>query len=213
MKKNIETPIERLQAGHDAAAKPKYSPACQALLDDAHQRMLAVLNAVDTKKKAIDADPDLSAEGKKKAKIKFAQEGKEAINKIRSELLPGLADHRKTLLKQLDDRRIAPDNIFLQLRQREIRDLLRPLSAKDRFECYQRAIETDDFEVIQAIETAPRAFPLLDAEIIEEKRLERFARKNPADAELADNLGRLHQQIDMLAGLQMRRCETGAGVE
>ena len=199
---------EKLQSGHDElTGKNDYLPQCQKTLDDTHQAMLSILNRVESQKAEIDSDKDLSAEGKKNAKLKISESGKKQLDAVRAAVLPGLADHRKSLMNQLNDHRVTPDNIYLQLRQREIRDLLRPLAMKDRAEIYLRANKSDDFEVIAAVESCPKAFSILDEKIIEGARLDRFSRKHPFDAVLADNLGRLHDQIDRLCALQMRRCE------
>ncbi|MFZ2631527.1 MAG: hypothetical protein WA081_09795 [Desulfosalsimonadaceae bacterium] len=202
----------KLQNGHDElTGKNDYLPQCQKTLDDAHNNMLKILNHVQAQKKDIRDNSDLSGEGKAKAELRIIEAGKKQMADLRAAILPGLADHRKSLMNQLNDHRVTPDNIFLQLRQREIRDLLRPLAMKDRAAAYLRACQEDDFEVIAAVEGCPRAFSLLDEKIIEGARLDRFSRKHPADAVLAENLGRLHSQIDRLCALQMRRCETLEG--
>ena len=202
----------KLQNGHDEIArKADYLPQCQKTLDDVHNSMLKILNHVQAQKKDIRDNSDLSGEGKAKAELRIIEAGKKQMADLRAAILPGLADHRKSIMNQIDVKKVKPDNLYQQLRQREIRDLLRPLSGKDRAAAYLKANELDDYEVFEAVESCPKAFPLLDNSIIEAARTERLSKKYPQETALADDLGRLHNQIDQLCGLNMRRCETLEG--
>lgn len=201
-------PVKRLQAGHDEIAKKAtYLPQFQKVLDEKHQEMLAILNRVESQKADIQADKNLSAEGKKNARAAVGEAGKKEMAAIRAKILPGLAEHKASLLRKMDEKKVRPDNLYMQLRQREIRDCLRALSMQDRAEIYLRACAQDDFETYEAIEETPKAFALMDEKIVEGARMDRFAKKFPADAAIAENLERLHFQIDALCALNMRRCE------
>ena len=66
-----------------------------------------------------------------------------------------------------------------QLRQREIRDRLVSLKECDRIEKYLSANQSEDMETINAVESAPKAFPLVPEKIITEQKKRRLERKFP----------------------------------
>jgi len=74
-----------------------------------------------------------------------------------------------------------------QLRQREIRDRLVSLKECDRIEKYLSANQSEDMETINAVESAPKAFPLVPEKIIIEQKKRRLERKFPEECQILKN--------------------------
>ena len=80
------------------------------------------------------------------------------------------------------------DPTLRYLRAREIRDHLRQLDPLKVRSLYENAILQNDVELIAAIEGAPKVAPLIDPQVVEDRRDTLLATNNPEAAQKRDEL-------------------------
>ena len=113
-----------------------------------------------------------------------------AIKRKRAEwlILQALVDDDIRQLKvEMSPARNCPDDVVVELRQREIRDYLRTLDPIDVEEKYESAARADDELFLSAIEQSPVPFNFATKGLVEKVSFSRLEKANPVKAkQLAD---------------------------
>lgn len=131
-----------------------------------------------TQKQKIVDNPKLTAQGKAEPLQKIQEK---ALNDLQR-MVPEpekfdqfRADWKTKLQEPAADRQ----DVAAQVRLEGIRSRLYALDVSDRLKIYVSAIENDDLETVEAIETAPKSFPIVNAKEIERFRKMRLEKKFP----------------------------------
>ena len=146
-----------------------------------------LVNEAASNQAQIKEDHRLSWEGKQE---KIAKISAETLPKVEAMLPdPEKVEEAESQIRQKIEPEPEPEpsDISAQFRQREIRDRLLQMSENDRLLAYLQANEEGDYELIHAVEYAPRAFPLVPAGEVENAKAFRLEKGNPkTQAKLRD---------------------------
>jgi len=153
-----------------------------------------VVNNAAARRQKVNQDANLSPEGKRQKIQEVAEDTAKRIDAV----LPdqqGLESQIQSIEAEMQEPQPDPQDVSAQMRQREIRDRLYQMDEASRLNLYLKANESDsDPELIQAVENAPEAFPVVPAERVQEQKAIRIARKFPKQtAQLKDY--RLYAQL------------------
>jgi hypothetical protein len=204
----VNTPLLALSKPLKLELVQKANPAW---VPDADKKLSALLDAQMACNDALDAtkiNPDLSPDGRRKAGLAV---GTSLLTKANTwKAVPGaIADRLKSLwstalgIAALKPPTDPAERLAFELRQREIRDELRPLDPLQRLLIY---FSTNDPEVLAAIETAPptltsdprdprevpKLAPFIDPERVRTAMLERVRASDPELAAEMQALAVLH---------------------
>lgn len=130
--------------------------------------------------KEILGNNDLSSQGQAKELLRIAQKNiKPAVDRL-DRRIDGLERGIKSAMTEATkDEKIDPTDMVSELQRREIRDNMKGKSKGEVLALYKAAIDEGDMLTIQAIENAPRSFPLIDPQTLETYKKFRLAQKNP----------------------------------
>ncbi len=85
--------------------------------------------------------------------------------------------------------------VVTALRGMELRNHLRTLNDAQRLDTFWSAVQAGDAEMVVAFESAPRAFKLIDADVLREGLAEFHRQSNPAQTANLDDLEGVHGTI------------------
>lgn len=183
------------------------APAFAAAAESALRELLALCTSCKAKLDANAGNPDLSAEGRRKASEGFVRSALASLGSWEDANPKALAARMKTTYDAVVAAEAKPlpsdpaERLAFELRAREIRDSLRSLDPTSRLVLYYDAT---DPEVISALELAPPLAQVLrageaptwsafiDEEQVRSAKIERVARFNPEAAAECEALEAVH---------------------
>ncbi|WP_447979026.1 hypothetical protein [Candidatus Nitrospira bockiana] len=131
------------------------------------ERVERVMIDFEKERRRIDEDPRYSSVGQLEAKEKLVQATIKELDQIRSD-----ARHYPDQISQVERQmQIDPqdDNPVLAfIREQEIRSQLRGMDPLEVERLYKEAARGGDIEFMRAVERAPRAFPIVKPDLIQE---------------------------------------------
>ena len=134
---------------------------------------------------SINADPDLTPEGKRKALKKAHDAAEEKLREFETRILARLTDERNRLAAQAanNGKPLTLEDVIRNQDEQEDRRLLYDLDSSQRQAVYEQALKDRNERTLNAFHNAPSFKPLLNPQVLEagKKMLEK-----PRDPELVD---------------------------
>ena len=143
----------------------------------------AIWTAAFSKNKAIEGNGELTAKGKQIARAALQVEVKKQIKNW----LAAQSNLTDQIEREMQPKRNRPDDVVGEMRQREIRDVLRKLDPTEVEGRYRVAAETGDEQFLSAIEESPVPF-LFTTGLVEKIRFSRLERAFPEQAKKLGDL-------------------------
>jgi len=146
----------------------------------------AIYGSTVSKIRAIEGNGEFTVKGKQNARAALAVEVKSLIRDWRI-VEENLADQIRQVEESMTPKRNRPDDSVAEMRQREIRDVLRTLDPIEVEEKYMSAARAGDDLFLQAIEESPFPFSFATKGLIQKVRFSRLEKVYPEEAlKLAD---------------------------
>lgn len=177
------------------------------------RKVTDILEAHAVQENAISVDTNLSDAGQQ---AKIVELAKETLKKLRFLLskaddTAGAYNRLEALLLAVPDAPKNQNELITYLREQEIRTWLRSLSAPDRMQKYQLAVQQENAETIRALRLAPGE-PLIAKDIQDRFDREHLERTKPQEMLRLHSLGVIRDELHALA-VQLFRWLQGYGAK
>jgi hypothetical protein len=164
------------------AALPKYAEPFDKRITDLRREFGGFLDKMD----AIRTSGRYTPEGERGERRAAAHAMREHVNKVReatvTKLDTQLAEARAAALKPKSKTTDPLEAILREMRAKETRDQWRTLDPLDK---QTRIQQTDDPDLLDALDGAPAGFPIAPADLIAAARIRIADQNDPASGELA----------------------------